>query len=374
MSSFKLTEKEIEELTAKHRTPFLVASETQIEENYNFLRRHLPRARVYYAIKANPTDAIIRRLSSLGACFDAASAGEMSLLNELGVTGNRVIYANTVKDFRGLEAAARFDVRRFTFDDASEIGKMARYMPGADVLVRIRVDNGSALIDLNSKFGAAQSDAVGLLSAARDAGLNPVGVCFHVGSQSFSAAAYEDALKACREIFDAAKERGMKLTDLDIGGGFPIPSADAAAPDLEGMLAVINERLNSLVPEDETSVCCEPGRFICGTAVNLVTSVIGTKERGGKPWYILDEGIYGAFSGILFDHWSYPMSCFAKGEAVPSTLAGPSCDGIDVLYRDIPLPRLAIGDRLLATDIGAYSTVSATRFNGFPIAPTVVVK
>ena len=136
------------------------------------------------------------------------------------------------------------------------------------------------------------------------------------------------------------------------------------------MLGTINEQLDRLFPD--TTVWCEPGRFICGTAVNLVASVIGTKNRGGKPWYILNEGIYGAFSGILFDHWTYPITCFSGGETIPSIVAGPSCDGIDVLYRDLPLPRLEVGDPVLVTDIGAYSTASATNFNGFPISRTVV--
>ncbi|MBQ9564231.1 MAG: type III PLP-dependent enzyme [Synergistaceae bacterium] len=370
MNSFKLTEKGVAGFAAKFRTPFLVASLKQIEENYLFFRQHLPRARVYYAMKANPTAAILQRLASLGSCFDVASAGEMRRLHDLEIPSSRMIYANTVKDFPGLETSRDLQVRRFTFDDISEIPKMARYVPGADVLVRIRLHNSSALVDLNSKFGAAPEEALELLRAAKEAGLNPAGICFHVGSQSFSTASYEEALRVCRGLFDEAKRLGMNLTDIDIGGGFPIPMANGEPPDMARMLSSINDLLDDLFPD--TAVCCEPGRFLCGTAVNLVTSVIGTKKRGGKPWYILDEGIYGAFSGILFDHWTYPITCFTEGEKMPSTLAGPSCDGIDVISRDIPLPPLAIGDLVLVTDIGAYSTVSATSFNGFPIAPTLL--
>ena len=136
------------------------------------------------------------------------------------------------------------------------------------------------------------------------------------------------------------------------------------------MLEAINRQLDRLFPH--TAVWTEPGRFLCGTAMNLVTSVIGTKQRGDIPWYILDEGIYGVFSGILFDHWEYPLHCFGKGRKVPSTFAGPSCDGIDVLYRDFPAPKLPIGAKVLVSDIGAYTTVSATRFNGFEPAPVLI--
>ncbi len=161
---------------------------------------------------------------------------------------------------------------------------------------------------------------------------------------------------------------GLDLTDLDIGGGFPVPDASGLAVDVTAMLEAIDRQIVRLFKE--TAVYCEPGRFLPGTAVNLVASVIGTKDRGGHPWYILDEGIYGAFSGILFDHWQYPLQTFGSGERVRATLAGPSCDGIDVLAEDFLTPQLAIGDHVLASDIGAYTTVSATRFNGFALAPT----
>ncbi len=351
-------------------TPFLVASLDKVEENYQFMRQHLPRAGVYYAMKANPTPAILRRLAGLGSHFDVASAGEMEQLYGLGVNGSQMIYANPVKDTRGLRAAAVYGVRRFTFDDATEIPKMASYVPGADVLVRISVRNNKALVDLNTKFGAPVDDAIALLQQAEQAGLHAAGICFHVGSQSLSTAAYEEALLVARKLFDEAEALGMHLTDLDIGGGFPVPDADGLSVDLAVMMESINRQIDRLFPD--TAVWTEPGRYMCGTAVYLVTSVIGTKDRNGKPWYILDEGIYGCFSGIMYDHWTYPLHCFGKGAKKSSTFGGPSCDGIDVLYRDFEAPALKIGDRLLVTEMGAYTSVSATRFNGFYLAPTVI--
>ena len=370
MSSFRLTEQEMKDLAERIPTPFLVASLDKVEENYRFMRRHMPRAGIYYAMKANPTPGILKRLASLGACFDVASAGEIKALHELGVDGSRMIYANPVKDQRGLAAAAACGVRRMTFDDESEIAKMAEALPGADVLVRVSVRNNKALVDLNTKFGAPLEEALPLLQKARAAGLNPLGICFHVGSQSLSTAAYEEALLVCRGLFDEAERLGMPLTDLDIGGGFPVPSAEGLGVDLAAMMGAINKQIDRLFPD--TAVWTEPGRYMCGTAVNLVASVIGTKLRGEKPWYILDESIYGAFSGIIYDHWHYPLHCFGKGKKRPSFFGGPSCDGIDVLYSDFEAPALKLGDKVLVTDIGAYSTVSATRFNGFELAPTII--
>ena len=368
MRSFNLSENEMNELCCRHETPFLVVSAAKVEENYRFLRAHLPHAGVYYAMKANPAPAILRRLAALGSNFDVASAGEIEALAREGVAGDRMIYANPVKDARGLRAAAKYGVRRMTFDDASEIGKIAQVVPGASVLVRIAVHNSRALVDLNTKFGARPEDALPLLLAAKRAGLRPVGICFHVGSQSLSVAAYEEALLFVHGLFAEAKAAGLTLTDLDIGGGFPVPDAAGLAVDVAAMLTAIDRQIVRLFPE--TAVYCEPGRFLPGTAVNLVASVIGTKDRAGHPWYILDEGIYGAFSGMMYDHWHYPLHTFGRGERVRATFAGPSCDGIDVLYEDFLTPRLEVGDHVLATDIGAYTTVSATQFNGFALAPT----
>ncbi|MBP3780089.1 MAG: type III PLP-dependent enzyme [Selenomonas sp.] len=370
MKNFRLTEKEMNTLAERYPTPFLVASLDKVEENYQFMRRHLPRAGVFYAMKANPTPQVLQKLAALGSHFDVASAGEMEILHELGIGGEQMIYANPVKDRAGLKAAAAFGVRRFTFDDESEIDKMAAAVPSADVLVRIAVRNNKALVDLNTKFGAPAEEALELLQKAQAAGLHAMGICFHVGSQSLSTAAYEEALLVARKLFDNAEELGMHLTDLDIGGGFPVPDADGLNVDLAAMMESINRQIDRLFPD--TAVWTEPGRYMCGTAVNLVTSVIGTKNRGEKPWYILDEGIYGCFSGIMYDHWTYPLHCFGKGKKSPATFGGPSCDGIDVLYRDFMAPKLKIGDKVLVTEMGAYTSVSATRFNGFYLAPTII--
>ncbi len=342
MRSFVLNENEMNEILEHHASPFFVVSTAKVAENYQFLRKHLPHADVYYAMKANPTPAILETVAGLGSNFDVASAGEIEMLGALGIDGS----------------------------DASEIGKIAAYVPDADVLVRVAVHNRRAHVDLNTKFGARPEDAIPLLLEAKAAGLNPVGICFHVGSQSLSTAAYEEALLFVHGLFDEAKAAGLDLTDLDIGGGFPVPDIDGLAVDVAAMMETIDRQIVRLFPD--TNVCCEPGRFIPGTAANFVASVIGTKDRNGHPWYILDEGIYGAFSGILFDHWHYPLFTFANGPVEKATIAGPSCDGIDVLYEDYETPSLEIGDHVLATDMGAYTSVSATRFNGFEIAPTYI--
>ena len=327
MKEFRLTEHEVMSLSSRMPTPFMVASTDKIEENYRFMRHHLPHAGIYYAIKANPTPAILKRLIGLGAHFDVASAGEMALLHGMGVDGSRMIYANTVKNISGLKMAAKIGLNRFTFDEETEIDKMAAYVPGADVLLRISVHNSKAKVDLNTKFGAPPSMACELLMKARDKGLNPIGICFHVGSQSFSTAAYEEALLLCHGIFDEAKRMGLNLTDLDIGGGFPVPSLDCPHVDPAPMMDAIDRQiadadtadgeaiLNHILGDDAASVtsglAAQTGltnEQVTGTLNNVAPAILSelsaattqVQKKGGVD---LSDGLdfsdlMGMFSGI----------------------------------------------------------------------------
>ncbi len=366
---FRLNKEETEALAQEYGTPLLVLSLEQIEKNYRLLRTHLPRVKVFYAIKANPHRRILELMRDLGSNFDVASDGEIMELSSLGVDGSRMIYANPMKTVNGLRACCNAGVGKMTFDSAGEIDKMARECPGATVLLRIRIDNSSAHVDLNKKFGAAREQALELLLKARDAGLDAAGIAFHVGSQTTSADPYLYALDIAREIFEEAAAAGMQLRIMDIGGGFPIPEPKVRF-NLQEMLNQINARLDEDFPGVE--IWAEPGRFICGTAVNLITSVIGVTERGGQPWYFLDEGLYGTFSGVLFDQWDFKLISFKEGEQVAATFAGPSCDSLDIMFRGKMTVRQEEGDLILVPICGAYTSASATTFNGFSKANFVV--
>lgn len=366
---FRLNKEETEALAQEYGTPLLVLSLEQIEKNYRLLRTHLPRVKVFYAIKANPHRRILELMRDLGSNFDVASDGEIMELSSLGVDGSRMIYANPMKTVNGLRACRNAGVGKMTFDSAGEIDKMARECPGATVLLRIRIDNSSAHVDLNKKFGAAHEQALELLLKARDAGLDAAGIAFHVGSQTTSADPYLYALDIAREIFEEAAAAGMQLRIMDIGGGFPIPEPKVRF-NLQEMLNQINARLDEDFPGVE--IWAEPGRFICGTAVNLITSVIGVTERGGQPWYFLDEGLYGTFSGVLFDQWDFKLISFKEGEQVAATFAGPSCDSLDIMFRGKMTVRQEEGDLILVPICGAYTSASATTFNGFSKANFVV--
>lgn len=367
---FQLSREAVEKLASQYGTPLLVLSLEEVKKNYQVLRKYMPQVRIHYAIKANPHPEILRVMADLGSCFDVASDGEIRTLSAMGVEGGRMIYANPVKLGVGLEACRDCGVTKMTFDSASEIEKIKKQCPDATVLLRLRIDNSSAHVDLNKKFGAARENALALMLQAKEAGLDMAGVAFHVGSQTVSSDPYLHALDIARGLFDEAEAAGLHLRILDIGGGFPIPEPKVKF-NLPEMLKQISARLD----EDfaETEIWAEPGRYICGTAVNLITSVIGVTERGGQPWYFLDEGLYGTFSGVIFDQWDFKLLSFKEGdERVAATFAGPSCDSLDIMFRGRMTAPLEVGDLLLVPACGAYTSASATTFNGFSKARFVV--
>lgn len=367
---FKLGREQVEALAAAYGTPLLVVSLEQVRKNYAMLKDALRDAKIYYAIKSNPDRCIIKTLAEQGSGFDVASDGEMLYLTELGIAPDGMVYANPVKTRSGLRTAQKLGVTKFTFDSESEIAKMAAYVPGGTVLLRIRIDKTNALIDLNKKFGADPQDAVKLLLMAQSKGLDPAGLCFHVGSQTTETVPYIEALKVCREIFADAARAGLNLRILDIGGGYPMPTKDYAA-DVSAMAQEIRAALDTYFPAAE--IWAEPGRGISGTVTNLVTSVIGQTKRDGQQWYFLDEGLYGTFSGVIFDHQDYELEVFKAGAPqTKATFAGPSCDSLDVMFKDRETPELAIDDLILVPACGAYTSASATTFNGFALAKSVV--
>ncbi len=367
---FQIDKTDVERLAAEYGSPLLVLSLEQVKQNYELLKKYMPRVAVHYAIKANPHPEILRVMKEMGSCFDVASDGEIRTLHDMGVEGERMIYANPVKTGVGLRACNECGVHKMTFDSASEIAKIQAACPGTTVLLRLRIDNSSAHVDLNKKFGAARENALDLMLKAKEAGLDMAGIAFHVGSQTVSAEPYLHALDIARELFEEAKAAGLELRILDIGGGFPIPEPKVKF-NLPEMLQQINARLDEDFPNIE--IWSEPGRYICGTAVNLITSVIGVTERGGQPWYFLDEGLYGTFSGVIFDQWDFKLISFKEGEErVAATFAGPSCDSLDIMFRGRMTAPLEVGDLLLVPACGAYTSASATTFNGFSRARFVI--
>lgn len=368
------TESLIRQMLKKHKTPFLIIRKSALEKQYTRFRKALPSVTPYYAIKANPHPRIVKFFAESGAYFDVASAAEMRLVMKQGVKPGRIIFANTIKSKEDLVAARKRRVKLMTFDNEPELYKIAESFPGAHVLVRLRVANKGSVVQLSLKFGAEPEQGFHLLRKAKSLGLVPKGVSFHVGSQSTNVENYLQALELTAGIFREAKENGMPLSIVDIGGGFPIQHFDnEIGINFERMASAIRKQMRELFPKNVEFIA-EPGRFFVGPAGILVTQVVGRAFRDNKNFYYLNDGIYQDFSGMVFDHCKYEFKTLRRGQKYLSALAGPTCDSFDTLSTNEELPELFVGDVVYVKSIGAYSCASAIpNFNGFEPAKVILV-
>jgi len=364
--------KSFPKLTKKFGTPLFVVSRTLLLQQVARFRRLLPRVEPFYAVKANPNPHVLKVFAEAELGFDVASPAEIEWVLAAGATPDRLIYANTMKRSEAIEFACRRKVNLMTFDSEYELAKIARHAPGTSVLVRIKVPNVGSIVELSLKFGADPSDAVPLLLKAARLGLKPVGVSFHVGSQCTHGDNYLEAFELCKIIVNDALLKKLPLEMIDIGGGFPIRYFDTDEDWFANMAPAMNMELARLFDQG-MRVIAEPGRALVGPACILLTSVVGKSIRNNKHWYFLDDGVYGALSGIIFDHCKYQFEVLKKGPTQLTTLAGPTCDSLDIISGAEELPELDFGDLVYARSIGAYSLASATTFNGIPPAKPVLI-
>jgi len=372
MNPFDLPLSTIEELVEEHGTPLYVVSRSKIEENYRTLDENLPAVKFFYAVKANPHKGILEILHRCDAGFDVASHGEIMAAIDVGADpGDDLIFADTVKDPRHIEYAHGIGLDDFTFDNPSELTQLARHAPGSNVHLRLMVSNEGSVAQLSKKFGAPVDQAVPLLLQARDAGLHPRGISFHVGSQCLDVQRWFDALDTVRKVFDAAAKEGLDLRMIDIGGGFPVSYGPDEIVDVAGMCRAVDAHYRKLFDAD-IQLVAEPGRAIVGDAMILVTKVISESVRGGRNWLYFDDGTYGSFMEVLLYQMKFPLRNSTTGPPTDYVLAGPTCDCIDVFSRDAKgdvcterLPEMHLDDLLIAGSMGAYTFSESTRFNGF---------
>lgn len=358
-------------LVAEHGSPLLVMDCEELRNRYRLLQEQLPGAELYYAIKAFAHPAALEVLNNLGANFDVASAGEIDLLRDLQISGRQTIHTHPIKKDADIKAALRGGSTTFVVDNIDELKKLIPYKQRIGLLLRVSFRSDSAKIDLSRKFGCAPDQVVELVSQAAELGVHVRGLSFHVGSQSLTSDAHVDAIKRCSALIREIEQREDRPMDLlDIGGGFPVDYAMTGF-DAESYFAPIRSALKEL-PE-HISVIAEPGRFLIAPAVTGISSVTGKAKRGDYLWYYLDDGIYGSYSGQLFDHTSYPLQIFNDTpERQRSILAGPTCDSIDIIAEDVELPELEEGDLVIGHMMGAYTDATSTRFNSLAGAKIVV--
>lgn len=359
--------------------PTLVVDSARVAAQFRALSAGLGDARIHYAVKANPHRQVLATLAALGSGFDAASRGEIADLLALGVAPDRISFGNTIKRASDIAWAHGQGVRLFAADAAEELHKLADHAPGAQVYIRLLVPAGGADWPLSRKFGCDSVMALDLLAQARDLGLDPVGLSFHVGSQTREAAMWAGALDHVASVWHMARAGGIALRLLNIGGGFPafhglpVEAPQAYAATVRAMVA---ERFGE-VPV----LMAEPGRGMVAEAGAIVAEVmlVARKSAGDlHRWVYLDIGRFSGLAETEGEAIRYAFETARDGEACgPCILAGPSCDSADVLYERQPvsLPlSLSAGDRMVIRNCGAYtSSYSSVGFNGFPPLDVVVI-
>jgi ornithine decarboxylase len=375
-----MTTRQLQAIAREHGTPVVVIDHDVIRDNYAKFKKHLPKVQAYYAVKANPEPAIVRTLYKAGASFDVASFPEFMLVYEnirhlppkeqQDFIWDKIIYANPTKPKETLRQLNQYKPL-VTFDNLTELQKIKQYAPQAGVVARIRVPNTGSMVELSSKFGCDPGEAVDLIHAAFGMGLVAEGISFHVGSQCTNFQNFVQALEFSAAVMNESKSRGHELKILDIGGGFPAPYDKHVKP-FNLLARKINAEIDRLFPSD-IQIVAEPGRFLVATAATSIARVIGKAVRDGKPCYYIDDSVYHTFSGIIFDHCQYHLKAFKKGKKEIAAVFGQTCDALDKISLSEELPELDIDDLVYSENIGAYSSASATWFNGFPPAKVVHV-
>ena len=352
--------------------PCLVVDLDVVRDNYAAFAKTLPDSRVFYAVKANPAPELLKLLVGLGSCFDTASVAEIEMVLAAGAAPERISYGNTIKKERDIARAYALGVRLFAVDCKAEVEKIGRAAPSAKVFCRFLFGCAGAEWPLSRKFGCDPEMAVDVLEHAHRLGLEAAGVSFHVGSQQRRTAAWDEALKSAAAIFRACAERGIGLTMVNLGGGFPtkylrdVPAVEAYG---RSIFRALRKHFGNRIPE----TIIEPGRGMVGNAGVIEAEVVLVSNKSQHDhvrWVYLDIGKFGGLAETMGESIRYPIKTPRDGDEVgPCVLAGPTCDSADVMYEkrpyDLPIS-LEIGDKVLIEGTGAYTaTYAAVAFNGF---------
>ncbi|HXY75858.1 MAG TPA: type III PLP-dependent enzyme [Steroidobacteraceae bacterium] len=363
---------EVRRLVKEFGSPLVILDCERVRAQVRKLRKALPGVALHYALKPMPHPAVVETVIAEGGFLDLATSGEVQLAERLGVSPERCIHTHPIKRPADIANALKFGVRTFVADNPDEVQKFAHLTDSVELLLRVSFRAPGAVCDLSRKFGCDPEDLLSLARLAADLGIPVRGLSFHVGSQTADAAKHVEALQACAALMAAARrERLGSFDTLDIGGGFPIAYAQPVQ-DISRFCAPLRRAIAQL--PRRVRVIAEPGRYIVGPAAIGVASVMGRARREGHWWYYLDDGLYGSYSGQLFDHARYPVEPLRSGtELLAAVLAGPTCDSIDVIAENLMLPELRVGDLIIGRSMGAYTWASASEFNFFPKATVVAV-
>jgi len=352
---------------------FYVVDLGEIIHAVNQWQTLLPMVKPFYAIKCNPNPVMLEALASMGVNFDCASEAEIKTVIEITKDPTRIIFANPCKMSSQIRYARANDVDCMTFDSEEELYKVKLFHPYAKLILRLAVDDSKSVCKFNKKFGCKLDQVQELLVIAKTLKLHVVGFSFHVGSNCSSEDTYYEAIGTVRNAVDIAADLDIQTTLIDIGGGFRGVDEEKGVKFVR-ITEKIKEAIEDFFPDHEEQgieFMAEPGRYFAQRTHTLVMNVIGKKiimEKDEKTIvYYLNDGIYGSFNCIMFDHEKPTILPFNERneKQFRSRLFGPTCDSIDMISEDVMLPELATGEWVYSENMGAYTVAAGSNFNGF---------
>ncbi|MBP5792453.1 MAG: type III PLP-dependent enzyme [Spirochaetaceae bacterium] len=356
-------------------TPNIVVNLRTIKKNFIQLKDSFPYAHIYYAVKSNPGIPVLRLLDSLGSNFDIASRYELDKVLSLNISPDRISYGNTIKKAKDIKYFYDKGVRMFATDSKEDLKTIAKNAPGSRVFVRILVENSpTADWPLSRKFGCHPDMAYDLLVLARDLGLTPYGISFHVGSQQRDIGQWNDAIAKTKYLFESLEdEEGIRLSMINMGGGFPAHYIQPTN-ELKEYASEITRYLQDDFGDEIPMIILEPGRSLVGDSGILTSEVVLISRKNNtalERWVYIDAGKFNGLIETIDESINYPVITEKDGGKEGLTIiAGPTCDSMDIIYETekykLPVD-LKSGDKIYWLSTGAYtSTYASVAFNGFP--------
>ncbi|HRB28944.1 MAG: type III PLP-dependent enzyme [Nitrosomonas sp.] len=359
-----------DELKKGYQKPFLLVDSNIIRNKTQRFKAAMPRVHPHYAVKANPDRRVLEALIEEGTGFEIASIAELDLLLELGVLAHEIFYSNPMKSRAYLEYAAAKGVEWFVIDSVEELRKIVSVKADAKMYLRIDTPNIGSDWPLAGKFGTHLGDIYEIIQEASELGADLAGVTFHVGSQCRNPQNWRVGIERAKKVFDDMRAMGLKPRLLNIGGGYPVRHTKPI-PSIEIIANVINEAIADL--PDSIRIMAEPGRYLVSDSAYFVCRIVGTATRNGKKWMYWDAGMFGGVIEIT-EGLRYEIITDRSGNPTPWSVAGPTCDSVDVLVHDMMLPSdMQEGDFIYIPNAGAYTTAYASNFNGFPLPDVKVI-
>jgi ornithine decarboxylase len=352
----------------EHETPFLCMDLDTIARRYATFRRELPGVEVHYAMKCNPDRRLLAHLRSLGCKFEIASRSELDALLAIEVDAGSILFSNPVRHAQQTRYAADAGVYRFAFDSEDELASLAQNAPGASVYVRLATDAAESKVRSEGKFGVALASAMSLMLRAREHGLCPYGIAFHVGSQAEQPELWRAAIAKSAELMRQLQAEGIRIEMLNLGGGYPAFHR-VGVPSISEIAKVIRAALATELPYAPERLVIEPGRGLVSDAGVMVSTVIGVARRRDKTWVHLDLGGFTMLEALESGHTlDYPVADSLRSKKrMTSHITAATCDSMDtIVYDNRALSAdLKRGDRVFIYAAGAYTSSYASTFNGF---------